>query len=322
MRMKNLQVINVPAQELFRLFSHLSFPQLLRCIVPLAPDIFPFLRANCMITSLYVVPSWELEGSSAESPMESIYMPKLQRFSGPEIVACCVLPGSPASQVAIAWPKNPAMEYSRGLVAAASSQADVDILCTLVHSWDLALLAAIAKHAPRRLRVLQIQNIMPFSATFPKEYFLSAIDDTLRSLSCLRAISIVQGFDSRPVHWNEEDLESEFQTVRRWREICPSIGIVTLSTITSWICIRSLNVWLPANANGVDVTSVPCLKWFVKKTLTSSALPPEYRFWVDSVVGADKMKALEEALERDGVVPPFDILYQEDGGPSISFAIT
>ncbi|KAJ6551799.1 hypothetical protein B0H19DRAFT_1236839 [Mycena capillaripes] len=321
--MKNLRVIEITAPRLFQLFFHLSFPLLLRCTVPLSPDIFPFLCANPTISSLSVAPSsiesWvEFE----RAPIRSIYMPNLRRFEGPDIVACSVLPGSPVSQVGILWPGDRFADFSRAMAAVASSKPGVDYFSNLIHSWDPALLAALAKHTPR-IQVLQIRNIRPSSVTSPpKKIFLSAMDDTLHGLPHLMVINIVEGVDQsfRPaIHWNEEDLEFEFKTVRRWREISPKLDLVTLSSITSWMCID--DVWSPMNSNKLCPTAMRCLKWFFTKVLTSSELPPEYRFFADAAGGADEMKALEEAVKRDGVVPPFDILRVEEGDLGISFPV-
>jgi len=235
--MKNLRAITLRARELFQLLSHTSFPRLLDCTLPVSVDIFSFLRRNPAIASITMFPSPE-EGPCPDfyaSPIQSIHLPKLEDFFGPNIVACCVVPGSLVSRVGILWHENTVMDFSRDLAAVANSRSSINTLGGMICRWDPALLVAIAKYTPR-IKYLQIRNIEdPSSPTLPKEDFLLVFDDTLRSLPCLAALAIVEQVTlRRPVHWVGDEFESEFAAVQRWGEISPTLVRITLSGARTW----------------------------------------------------------------------------------------
>ncbi|KAJ6551822.1 hypothetical protein B0H19DRAFT_1264453 [Mycena capillaripes] len=322
-RMKNLQAMKVTARPLFQILSRMSFPRLLHCILPASLDIFPFLCKNPSITYISIVPTEEgsLEAFDA-SPLQSIYMPNMQRFDGPDIAACSVLPDSLVSYVGIIWSRKLDVDFSRALAAAGSAKTGIVQLKNMLFSWNPALPAAIAKHTPQ-IRFLEIRNIATFAATPEKEIFLSALDDTLRCLPCVMGICIVEGNPNpsycRPIDRIEDDLESEFETVQRWGGISPTLTRIVLSnTASSWGRLYD-DIWLPGEIGKYCPETVECSKWLIKKVLTSPKLPLGYRCCADFVGGKDGMKILEEAVKRDGVVPAFAIL-NKNGQTVISFA--
>jgi hypothetical protein len=146
-RMQNLRVMDVCFAELFSTFSDTIFPQLLDCTLTVSLDSFSFLRKNPTIDSMAIIPVGE--PSSDFRTSQSIHMPNMHHFEGPEIAICSVLPGAPVSSLVVFWTQKPTMEYSRCLTAAASSTADIVDLSNLVYSWDPALLVAISKHTLR-----------------------------------------------------------------------------------------------------------------------------------------------------------------------------
>ncbi|KAJ6551789.1 hypothetical protein B0H19DRAFT_1158907 [Mycena capillaripes] len=325
MRMKNLRTLKLRVFELFKPLSHISFPRLFDCMLPMSLDIFPFLRNNSSITSVMLSPA--LEGAfgldSFPIDISPIHMPKLQCFIGSRIVACSVVPGSLVSRVGVLWTEQGVMESPRDLAAIATSKSDiVELSCATSNSrWDPALLVAIAKHTPR-IRQLSIRNMDYGSPPRRwREDFLSVFDHTIRSLPCLEHLIIVEAVDlpRRPpgIDRVDEELDSEFESVRKWGETSPELKRVTLSSVTTWERFRG-NVWFPGNPIKVCPGTVRCCKWIINKVLDSPDLLTDYRLLAYYVEGYKEMSALKEAVKRDGVVPAFDILVKEDGETVIS----
>jgi hypothetical protein len=131
---------------------------------------------------------------------------------------------------------------------------------------------------------------------------------------------MVEGISLRPhgLSWLEAALESEFETVQRWGEISATLIKLTLPSTTHWARLFD-NVWFPGNPSKDCPETVHCLKWLIKKVLTSPELPKEYRLLADGVGGAHEMAALKAGMDQDGIVPAFDIRRREDGRTAISF---
>jgi len=310
-RMKNLRVIHLLVRDLFRVFSRLSFPRLSDCTLPISSDIFPFLRRNPAITLLSMLPG--ADGTCPDfwkSPIQPIHMPKLEVFNGPDIVACSVVPGSIASHIGIFWPEKSVMEFSRDLAHVATSKADdiINLSCVIC-SWNPALLVAIAKYTPR-IQYLQIRSMQSQG----REDFLSALRNILPSLPCLSNLVIMDDAANDEI---DEERELEFQAVQTWGEVSPALTRVTLSTPTPWLRLIA-NIWLPDFSKNCPETA-QTIKWFIKRILNSPELPLEYSVVGNHLGGRDGMAALKEAMERDGVVPAFDILRKADGQTVISF---
>ncbi|KAJ6494026.1 hypothetical protein C8R47DRAFT_1118079 [Mycena vitilis] len=313
----NLRVLDMCVPSLLLAIAHISFPRLHTCTLPFSPDIIRFLRLNPSMASITIFP----EGSRRyDWPLARIHMPNLEHFDGPDVVACIVIPGSLVSRIALFWPDRPDLDFSRGLVAAASSKADLTELSNLVYSWNPNLLAAIAEHTPR-VQFLQIRNLKDFSVASPRrDRFFTAMDGVLPSLPCLIGLIIVESSSLRPMgtQWISEELDSEFEIVQRWGALSPVLNRLTLPSTTLWLRISD-NVWFPGDPSKEGPVTLLCLKWLIQKVLTSSDLPLAY--WLAAAVtgGEDGMVILEEALERDGVLPAFDISRKADGSTVISF---
>ncbi|KAF7377897.1 hypothetical protein MSAN_00213400 [Mycena sanguinolenta] len=313
-KMENLRVITIDSLHLFRSIADVVFPQLTDCNIPLlldSADSYSFLRRNPTIESIVIITIQSGQFISNNIyHIQPVHMPKLRRFVGPEIAACAVVPGSPLSTLTILWGPRPAMGYSRGLTAAASSTADLCELNHIITSWDPVLLQAIAEYTPR----IECLNIQGFSlpGTPEKEDFLSAMDTTLRSLTCLAQLIVS---DNTIFDRIADVLEAEFNRVRRWGDICPTLERVCLSG--PWA--RWEGLWLPGKCCTNEPESIECLKWLIKKIVTSPELPSLYRTLGNAFAGVVGMKVLEEAVKRGEAVPAFDILRTEGGDTVISF---
>ncbi|KAF7368832.1 hypothetical protein MVEN_00208400 [Mycena venus] len=315
-RMKNIREITLFAHELFRSFSNVSFPRLLNCTIPISLDVYPFLRRNPTITSL------SMEGPCPNLnsfPIQPMQMPKLQYFHGPNTVACSVVPGSLVSRIAVFWLFQPNSDFSRDLAAFATSMVDIINLTGVVCSWNPDLLVAVAKYTPR-IQSLHISNIKDDS--LEQGDFISAVNDTLRSVPCLKTLifNVRPSLLHRPPIW--ESLESEFEIVHMWGQISPTLFTVSLSPCTVWGRVGN-NAWFPRSlvvaGHSREAMDSQCLKWWITKVVTSPELPEDYYDLADYFAGETQMDALRIGVERDGLVPDFNIVRREDGRTQVSF---
>ncbi|KAJ7653136.1 hypothetical protein DFH06DRAFT_1299327 [Mycena polygramma] len=340
--MMNVEVLDVSLQPiLFGFFSHISFPLLCTCTLPVSSALLPFLCKNPTIRTLYTF-SQGAAGSwnSILIPIQPIRMPRLETFSGPDAAVCSLVPGSLVSTVGIFWAKHRVIEISKIFAAVGSSRASVTQLNNLVSSWDLALPVHIAKHTPQ-IVFLQIRNVTDLLPTPAKlvnyrarylpwcsryiiyQDFMCALDDTLRLLPCLATLVVAEGPESaiyRPIDSIVPGLESQFETVERWGEIAPALRRICLSTMfTSWGRVHD-NVWFPGIPGADCPETFQCTKWLVKKALASRIplLPTPYDVLAEHFAGVDEMAILRMAVARDGAVPAFNILWK-DGKTVISY---
>ncbi|KAF7377925.1 MFS general substrate transporter [Mycena sanguinolenta] len=170
-RMKNLRVINILSLRLFRTVSGVVFSQLTDCTIPLSPDCYSFLPRNPTIEYIFIIPDPHNSLLNNFYGIQPIHMPQLRYFQGPEVAVRAVVPGTPVSVLTIWWGREPAMELSCGLAAAAFFKADPCELTNMIVSWDPELLGAIAQRAPR-IQFLNIRMILP-SSTSDKEVTLT-----------------------------------------------------------------------------------------------------------------------------------------------------
>ncbi|KAF7377935.1 hypothetical protein MSAN_00217400 [Mycena sanguinolenta] len=320
-KMGNLQAISMGSPDLFHSISDMVFPRLIDCTIPLLLDSYSFLSRNPTIESAAVVALDQGNGSLFKlfndfSSIQPIHMPKLQHFDGPEIAACTVVPGSPVSRLMIRWDRNPAMEFSRGLTAAASSEAELRELMNIIHFWDPVLLKAIVKHTPR-IQFLVIKSSTFTGLTPEKEDFLSAMDNILPFLTSLAKLLVSDDTPSRLDRIGDK-LESQFDRVRRWGDGCPTLTHIGVPT--PWRRVgRVVNVWAPVKCFTDDPKLEECLRWFIKKVAISPQLSAGYRRLARHFAGVDGMQVLNDAVKRGEVMPDFEILRKDGGGTVISF---
>ncbi|KAF7377878.1 F-box domain-containing protein [Mycena sanguinolenta] len=313
--MENLRVIFIGSSHFFRSISDMVFPRLIDCTIPFlldSADSYSFLRGNPTIENTVLLP---VPGQfTSNNHIQPIHMPGLRYFFGSEIAACALVPGSPVSTIGIGWGPNPPTGYSRGLSAAASSTAEIYGLTTVIPSWDPALLSAITQHTPR-IQFLKMWAPRCSGLTLEKDVFLAAMDTTLRSLTRLTNLIVT---DNTLLDRIADALESEFDRVRRWGDICPTLKRVCLSgKPTAWI--RRKGLWLPANCITDHSESDECLRWFIKKVVLSPELPSDYRDLGKHFAGAAGMRVLTKAARKGEALPTFHVLRRESGRTVISF---
>ncbi|KAJ6628151.1 hypothetical protein B0H10DRAFT_269367 [Mycena sp. CBHHK59/15] len=254
-----------------------------------------------------------LDGSKPfTSPMPSIHVPNLQHFIGPQIVALAVVPGSRTSHIVVSWELGGNINFAEGFATLARPNADVLDIHSMIWTWDTTLLSAITNSMPK-ITDLFIRTVSPLDVgSDEKEAFFTFMDGTLRALPCLTTASILQGFRLFPGGVNADDLDWEFDTVRRWGEISPTLTCARLPSETLWARIRG-NIWFPGNESSNRDDMLVRVKWFLIKVLTSEELDEDYDLIAYAVAGEDTVLALRQAIDLHGSVPEF-ILTQKEAG--------
>ncbi|KAJ7148808.1 hypothetical protein C8R43DRAFT_1008826 [Mycena crocata] len=309
-RLKYLQRLDVSSSlTLFRLLSSVHFPLLTHCSIPSSTDMMPFLKEHPLIAELEVLPNFEegtvgaylsIQDTAFEraSHTEPISMPKLQCFSGPAVVAYLVVPGSPTSHLSIYWGDgiSRATSFSDGVATLARASVDVVELSSLICTWDRTILSALAKHMPR-IQHLAFRNIRDYEE---REIFVAAVEDTLPALPMLHTLHLLEGI---PTASQDDHLDEEFETVRRWGDIGPQLYGVSLPGNTPWGCLSG--AWLPgalpsALLTGHKTITLHQLKWFLR-TVVTRTLPQQYSRAAQALtmLNASGLLAIKRGLERD-----------------------
>ncbi|KAJ7433208.1 hypothetical protein FB451DRAFT_1419888 [Mycena latifolia] len=108
------------------------------------------------------------------------------------------------------------------------------------------------------------------------------------------------------------DLEVEFDAVRRWGDISPTLRIVVLPSETSWVRLPR-NVWYPATKAPNTLHMLVRVKWLLARVVSSRELYGEYTRIAEVVAGKDTVDRLRSALERLGRIPEFEIAMDATG---------
>ncbi|KAJ7828970.1 hypothetical protein B0H13DRAFT_1916739 [Mycena leptocephala] len=266
-----LNTIDLPTSpELFSVLSDIHFPRLRQCTIPFSADTFRFLELHLDLVHLSIDP---VPHDSAPFPpiFRPLSLAHLEIFSGPDVVALSVIPGSRAAHVIVFW--DPRLEtHSDDLFAAiANSGTQLCEVHNVMAAWDPTLLAAITKNIPT-LRSLAIRNVSSVPAPIQFEEFISCMDDTIKSIPSLTSLCIVRGTRLRPT-LSPGDLDWEFETVRRWGNISPAFIAAS----------------------------------FRATRCGSTSLPPAYGAMLEVIGGKDMVATLREVFEEEGELPRFEL---------------
>ncbi|KAJ6571095.1 hypothetical protein B0H19DRAFT_657190 [Mycena capillaripes] len=290
--LENLHVYIHPS--LFACFSDLHFPRLRACSIPLVlPDDYYYGQNPSASLALSVVPT---------------YMPHLRMFFGPETFALKVIPQSRTSHLSIWWNtrrlqlNNP----SDDVAILSLSGAKISILENVVGIWDTSLLSAITVGLPH-LTKLEFRNISPPERDI-LQIFISHLDAAITGLSSLASLSILQNPLRPPGFLDPRDLDGEFDAVRRWGEISPTLRSAVLPSETAWarVHVRE-NVWYPATKSPNRPDMLVRVKWFLCLVVSSRNLCAGYARVAEAVAGKDSMTLLRVAVDRVGRIPEFEI---------------
>ncbi|KAJ7649230.1 hypothetical protein B0H17DRAFT_1270914, partial [Mycena rosella] len=290
-KLNNFRTLHVSS---FLLFPDTQFPHLFGCTLPAIAGITPFLRRNQQISCLKVNPCVGLldfrAGSALRivSPIPPIHMPKLQHFTGPDIIAFAVVPGSLTSRATIYGETTWAMSFSDTIAALARSNVDITILSIVISTWDCGLLSAIANHISR------LQEFIVYIGS-------GAYGQGKESLFILELLPPAS-FDC--------DLDKECYILCRWGEIAPALIFVVLPSKTNWMRFNGLRLPYSNNRGRVGVGTSD-LKWLIRAAVTLPTLPPEYLTFAEELAGEDGILALKKAIENDGVLP--DFVFTDEG---------
>ncbi|KAJ6496894.1 hypothetical protein DFH09DRAFT_1376284 [Mycena vulgaris] len=304
----------IMSTEIFGALADIHFPRLRECAIPFCADIIPFLHLHPEITGLSMDP---VPHSSVTfwTSMEPILLPDLHMFSGPGVVALSVIPRSRTSHMFVFWDPRLQGQFSDVFNAIESSGTVLLDVQNIFITWEPQLLTAITKFVPN-LTSLSIRNVSSIHAPTEMQAFFSGIDETLKSLRSLTSLSIIQDALSTTV--DPDDLDWEFQTMRKWGDIAPSLHCCVLPSETKWLRIRH-NVWYPSNLTDNTAHLLERFRWFVTTVVSEPALPPDYFTVLEVIGGKEMVGALKAAFDEEGLMPEFE-LAEKPMGISITFA--
>lgn len=132
------------------------------------------------------------------------------------------------------------------------------------------------------------------------------MDTTIKGLPNLTALCILERNSDAPHTLDSEDLDDEFEIVRRWGDISAALRCCILSSETKWT--RSpTDVWYPRNSVDKPADMITRFRWFVSTVIASPALPPAYTAALEFVGGKEMVKIFRAVFEEEGVVPEFEL---------------
>ncbi|KAF7346816.1 F-box domain-containing protein [Mycena sanguinolenta] len=323
----NLETLHLSTHlHMFACLSDVLLPRLRMCSIPLALYTDSFVRRHPGLTSLSVLPDYHGEFLSGVPDLSGthIHMPNLRMFIGPETFAFRVIPHSRASHISIMWNTHRlrlGISPSDDVATLALSSVNILTLENIVGNWDTALLSAITAGLPHLLS-LEFWNIS-VSDLESLQAFISHFDATVSGLPSLTSLSILHGPQRPPGLLDPRDLDREFDTVRRWGDISPTLRCAVLPSETAWsrVYVQG-NVWYPATKSPNIPDMIERVKWFLSLVVSSSReLSPGYVRIAEVVAGKETVSVLRTEVERLGRIPEFEVRPTATG-MSLSFAVS
>ncbi|KAJ7150773.1 hypothetical protein C8R46DRAFT_1124110 [Mycena filopes] len=266
--------------HIFHLFSDMYFPHLRDCTIPLSRDTAGFLQLHPKLLHLVVYNPFDLPvPASLSNP--PIILPDLATFMGPHTVASLLLPGSQTELATITYHRHDTGTFADTLSPIGAAVPTLRALFSIVSSWDPALPDEIAAHLPS-LSTVKIRNrAQLISADALPSFFLS-IDTMVHALRNLITLDILVT-PSYPL----DNRAMEFEHVRRWGGISPSLTLVLLPSGTRWVRLPVHNIWLPTESEGAT-------DWFVKEVIRpTTTLPPAYLEALQTLSGTEVIAKLQ-----------------------------
>ncbi|KAJ7096813.1 hypothetical protein C8R44DRAFT_859920 [Mycena epipterygia] len=318
MHLRNLENLFAHVSpDLFASLSEARFPRLRECSIPFGRHTDPFLLSHSGIHSLLVLPTDEEQLEYMPS-VPRISMPDLQTFFGPEALALMVIPHSRVSHLFICW--NPHRSLLRGyadeISTLALSSTPILLSDNVIRTWDTSLLSAIAASMPH-LTTLNFRNPCP-SGSHQLQAFISHMDTVLATLPSLTIIAITQD-PLRSESIDSDELEGEFQVVRRWSNISSTLKCAILPSETAWGHLK-FSVWYPAARFPTTPNLLLRNAWYLRRVACSPDLCSDYSAVAELLVGSDAFYLVRDAFEREGYLPDFELTSAADGMVTVSFA--
>ncbi|KAJ7309374.1 hypothetical protein DFH08DRAFT_1088292 [Mycena albidolilacea] len=328
--LKNLENLHLSTPHLGILpcFSDAHFPKLRICSLPLSLYTDPFVRRHPGLISLYVLPEqyhMQISSTPPDISAAEIRLPNLRTFIGPETFAFKVVPHSSASRISVMWNTRRLLlcNLSSDIATLALSRTEILTLDNIVGIWDTSLLSAIVAGLPHLLKLGFWNVSVPNSDS--QNIFVSRLDVAVANLPGLTSLSVLQSPLRAPGLLNPRDLDAEFDTVRRWGSIAPTLRSAVLPSETAWARVYARdNVWYPATKSPNIPDMLIRVAWFLRRVVSSSDsdsdLGPGYARVAEDVAGKDTLSVLRAEFERLGRMPEFAIA-PSVRGMSISFPV-
>ncbi|KAJ7769174.1 hypothetical protein DFH07DRAFT_1006962, partial [Mycena maculata] len=315
-RLTNLAVFDISnSRSIFKCFSDKRFPNLLVCTIPFMTNIISFLKGYPQIYYLHAIPCADGGLSFClTSPTQSVSMPKLQCFAGPDHIACTVIPGSQVSDMTVYWLPDRSMKSSDCLVALARPKVDVVCLKNVMVGWDCGILLAIANHMPH-VEHLEFQNLSDYKE---RELFISRIESALCSLPQIKCINLFEGILQTPKNYteNEATQDAEFEAVRRWGDQSASLNFITFPSIMRWVRFGAKGTaWLPWLPTSIATSVHSNCRWLFKTVVTVPDLPPIYASLAEYLAGLDGLLAVKTAINNGEDRPEFVLARAHEAMP-------
>ncbi|KAJ7462474.1 hypothetical protein FB451DRAFT_1495658 [Mycena latifolia] len=266
--LKNLTdlVITRPL-SLLSLLPSACFPSLQALTAKFSVHLPYFLDSHRSIENLWISRMTKLAHFNAYIPR--IHLPALREFTGPELVAAAVVPGSRVTAPTVFWdPINCVADTPAKLVARlALSAAPITELTNSLDGWDklspqifcslpdIAVLR-FTNREPKSSDVQQCRFELPLQKGFVEE--LNTALPGFHNLTTL-----VVDDPARHMKLRKPSFDWEWRHLNRWSRRCPTLRDCTLFTRIHWQRLPSApDLWFPTNASGL-ARSGTFLRWFV-----------------------------------------------------------
>lgn len=229
--------------HLLSLLAKTSFPRLAEAKLPYAPSLTTFLQTNRQLLKAIIIEGSAVTPdllSSSSRHFTNVQLPELQAFVGSCNIIPHVIPGSQVQYLTICWePECERLEEIMRCVA--QSRRGVLGMDNLVLGWNPALLNVIADFMPRIER-LRIRNVCPLSNGEMIESYMLYLEEGLHKFEQLHTLAITLLFN--PYEYHLEDLDHEYDLLRRWGSLVPTLMVCTLPSMTRWMRVRESH-WFP-----------------------------------------------------------------------------
>ncbi|KAJ7159745.1 hypothetical protein C8R46DRAFT_1108984 [Mycena filopes] len=288
----------ITTYDLLRTFPDIHFPYLRDCMIPLFVDTAPFLRLHPKITILRVMESPQLTAPSVHPGFSPVFLPDLQRYSGPANVAREIFPGTKITTATILWRTwlQNQNEYPEVLAALAKSQGPVQVLRNVVNEWDPDFLFTLPEYLPD-LTALNIHNTLP-PVEDELQVFFSAVGETLKSFPHLTQLVLTSLKIAGAPPPTPADLAVELDALHSWGARSAVLVTCTLPSDTIWDR-WSQNSWIPHPLNRAEVGSAWRIAWLVRMVVKSPAEFPGYSEAMEEKWEKDKWALLKAAIEAE-----------------------
>ncbi|KAJ7134045.1 hypothetical protein C8R43DRAFT_956352 [Mycena crocata] len=233
-----------------------SFPHLRHFHATFTPHISHFLRGHPLLEALHI--GYPQKHSQSRVQIPPLHLTQLRAFSGPEVLARAVLPGSRVTHPIIYWDPEPwrRAPAEKCIARLALVGSPVAALHSVMSGWDAPDPRAIAAALPD-LVALEFQNLGPPDR---RVEFLDNLIAALPRFTRLRRLALYDEVQYPP--WAESILDWEWEELDLWQTLCPSLEDCTLFSGIRWVRCPKRKMWLPAPTTDRVEEGESFLRWF------------------------------------------------------------